>query len=88
MKPRNKKIIILATLALLLASSYILFFQFLRKPSQEVGGGATLYRTFTAHTAGIQAVEFSPQGETLASGSIDGTAKIWRRNDGQVIENY
>ena len=86
-KPRNKKIITVATLTLLLASLYVLYYHFLRTPSQVVNGSATLYRTFTAHTAGVQAVEFSPKGETLASGSIDGTAKIWRRDDGQVIQD-
>lgn len=85
MKPWNKKIIVLATLALRLVCSYILFYHFLRKPSQVVNGSATSYRTFTAHTAGIQAGEFGPRGETIASGSIDGTAKIWRRDDGRVI---
>jgi len=48
MKPRNKKIIILAPLFLLLASSYALYY---------------------------------------SSGSIDGTAKIWRRDDGRIIQD-
>jgi len=87
MKPRNKKIIILAMLFLFLASSYILFYHFLRKPSEVVNGSATLFRTFTAHKAGVHAVKFSPKGETLASGSIDGTAKIWRRDDGKIIQD-
>src|SRR5687767_1306450 len=87
MKSRNKKIIALAPLFLLLASSYILFYHFLRKPSQVVNGSASLYRTFTAHTAGIHAVRFSPGGETLASGSIDSTAKIWRRDDGNTVQD-
>jgi WD40 repeat protein len=33
--------------------------------------------TFAGHTAAIHAVAFSPDGETVASGSRDGTVKVW-----------
>jgi WD40 repeat protein len=87
MHSRNKKRFIVSVLTLLLASLFVFYYHFLRKPSEVVNGPAVLYRTFTAHTAFVAAVEFSPQGETLASGSVDGTAKIWRRDNGQVLQD-
>ena len=33
--------------------------------------------TFTGHTAKVNAIAFSPDGETLASGSNDKTFKLW-----------
>lgn len=43
---------------------------------------------FAAHTAGVQAVAFSPANPTdeiIASASTDGEAKIWRRDSGGVL---
>lgn len=85
MKSRYKKILMAAALAVVCASSYILYYHFLRQPSRAVSGSATLFRTYGGHTSGVQAVDFSPTGETFASGSIDGTVRIWRRDNGQVI---
>jgi WD40 repeat protein len=85
MKSRYKKIFLVAMLPVVCASLFILYYHFLRQPSQVVSGSVTLFRTFSGHTAGVQAVDFSPTGETFASGSIDGIARIWRRDKGQAI---
>ncbi|BCW99929.1 MAG: hypothetical protein KatS3mg024_2756 [Armatimonadota bacterium] len=37
------------------------------------------------HTNGISCVAYSPDGQTLASGSWDGTIKVWRVADGLLI---
>jgi WD40 repeat protein len=37
------------------------------------------------HTAKVNSVAFSPDGQTLASGSDDKTIKIWQLNTGKVI---
>ncbi|TAG93234.1 MAG: hypothetical protein EAZ09_23030 [Oscillatoriales cyanobacterium] len=35
-------------------------------------------RTFSGHSANVNSVCFSPDGNTLVSGSNDGSIKIWR----------
>jgi len=39
------------------------------------------YVTLTGHEALINAIAFSPDGETLASGSEDGIVRVWRMAD-------
>ncbi len=78
---------ITTSLALLLATVSILYLHYFRQPAHTVPGGAKLHLNFTAHSDGIWSVMFSPRGDLIASGSIDGTAKIWRVADGQVIQD-
>ena len=42
-------------------------------------------RTLVGHTEGVTSVVFSPDGETLASASLDHTIKLWRVSDGSNI---
>ncbi len=87
MNSRNKKTLMGMAVFVLSAAAFVSYYHFLRKPSEVVNGPARLQLTFSAHTAGAQVVEFSPIDETVASGSIDGTAKIWRRDNGRVIRD-
>ena len=32
------------------------------------------------HTGGVQALAWSPDGETLASGSVDSTVRLWNKD--------
>lgn len=38
-------------------------------------------RTLEGHTDFVHSVEFSPDGQTLASGSEDGTIKLWNLHE-------
>ena len=45
----------------------------------------SLLRTLTGHERGVESVAFSPDGQTLASGSFDGTIKLWNLASGQEL---
>jgi WD40 repeat protein len=42
-------------------------------------------RTLTGHTSRLYSVAFSPDGETLASGSSDNTIKLWDVSSGMLV---
>jgi len=42
-------------------------------------------RTFEGHTSGVTSVAFSPDGKLLASGSYDGTIKLWEVATGSLV---
>ena len=46
---------------------------------------SALVRTLTGHTDRVRSVSFSPDGSLLASGSKDGTIKLWRVSDGALV---
>ena len=45
----------------------------------------SLLRTLTGHTDYVTSVAFSPDGQTLASGSWDHTIKLWNLTTGQEV---
>ncbi len=45
-----------------------------------------LIRTFKGHTAWINSVSFSPDGQTILSGGGDKTIKIWNSKNGEEIK--
>ncbi|MBT9311407.1 hypothetical protein IXB28_04250, partial [Leptothoe kymatousa TAU-MAC 1615] len=46
--------------------------------------------TFPGHTGSVSSVSFSPDGQTIASGSSDGTVKLWDRSgrELQTLEGH
>ncbi|KAL6810020.1 hypothetical protein J3E69DRAFT_179767 [Trichoderma sp. SZMC 28015] len=61
----------------------------LLKPAVEAGWDACL-QTLEGHSDLVHSIVFSPDGQRLASGSDDGTIKIWDVNSGscQTLECY
>jgi hypothetical protein len=54
-------------------------------PPSPTANTVELIRVLTGHTNSVISLDFSPDGQTLASGSYDKTAKLWRVGDGQLI---
>jgi len=44
-----------------------------------------LVRTLTGHTSYVFSVAFSPDGNTVASGSLDGTVRLWNASTGALV---
>ncbi|WP_445635188.1 hypothetical protein NSTC745_07119 [Nostoc sp. DSM 114161] len=51
---------------------------------QQAVYGADEYNHFSGHTAAVLAVDVSPDSSLIASGSIDRTIKLWRRDGTEV----
>src|SRR5258708_30879836 len=48
-------------------------------------GGKMLSLAWQAHTAAVQALAFSPDEQVLATGSWDGTVKLWNLESGALL---
>jgi WD40 repeat protein len=83
---RKSKLIWFLASVLLLVSFVFLYFQVWKKPHEVNSGIAYHHLTFKEHSNAAWRVEFFPDGEHIASGSVDGTAKIWRKNDAVVLQ--
>jgi len=55
-------------------------------PSNVFNRFASELRTLTGHGNYVRSVAFSPDGNTLASGSSDQTIKLWRVRDGRLMK--
>lgn len=47
--------------------------------------GTRLAGTFSPHNNGVTCLAFSPSGELLASGGMDGTVKLWHLPDMTLV---
>src|SRR5258705_7701735 len=85
-KNRDKRWRIITATFLTVVAGLVLYYVFYPGPKQVNSGIYKLKKKFTDHTASVWAVQFSPDGNLLASGSIDSTVKVWRKN-GEIIHN-
>ena len=56
-------------------------------PSQDAGRWE-LVHTLLGHTGNVSSVAFSPDGQTVVSGSWDGSIKLWDRMTGAEVATY
>src|SRR5579872_5343641 len=49
---------------------------------------AGLRQALKGHTKPVTGVAFSPDGKTLASGSVDGTVKLWNAQTGELQQTH
>jgi WD40 repeat protein/serine/threonine protein kinase len=45
-------------------------------------------RTFHGHSGGVLSVAFSPDGQRIVTGSLDGTAKVWEAASGKELVTF
>ena len=78
-KKINKRKTGMYLLSLLLLSllAAVLYYQFWYHSKQVESNIYTLYRTLSHHASDVWTVKFSPNGNFLASGSVDSTVSIW-----------
>lgn len=53
----------------------------------RVDDGAVL-PAFLGHTNGVSSVDYGPDGHTVLSGSVDGSAVLWRAQDNVIYQTY
>ncbi len=58
-----------------------------KKQEQELPPGVKLLRTLEGHKLSVFGIAFNPSGRTLASGSFDGTVKLWEAASGKLLRS-
>ena len=67
-------------------SGWGIFNQFFKVSQKTTVGKYTLALQFRGHQNIVQGLRFSPDGNLIASGSVDSTVKIWNRVDGKITK--
>jgi len=86
-KHRTKRRQLWLLLFFLMLFIYLGYYQLWHQSTQVNGNVYTINKVLTAHLAEIWIVKFSPDGNLLASGSVDSTFKIWDKENGKIILN-
>lgn len=82
------RFIALAMFMLLIAVSiFAVYSSILKRPVLITHNKVKNLAVFRSHTEPLWAVQFGSDGTLLASGGVDSTVKIWRRDSGSVVHN-
>jgi WD40 repeat protein len=84
-KYAGKKTILLLLLLMLLVVTAA-YYRFCYRSVTVDGGIVKLYKVFSRHTAALRGIRFSPDGKYIASGSVDSTVMIWKKESGEVVQ--
>jgi WD40 repeat protein len=72
---------------LLIIVCFLLYYQLWYKSPQVNSNLFKLVSVLSGHNSEIWSVEFSPDGNWLASGSVDSTIKVWNKENGTLVFN-
>jgi WD40 repeat protein len=86
-KYRSKKRRLWLPLLPAILFAYLGYYQLWHHSPQVNSNIYRMDKVLSAHLSDIWTVKFSPDGNWLASGSVDSTVKIWNREDGKIILN-
>src|SRR5687768_6766861 len=81
----RKKLLWFIILSLLSLFIYLGYYQLWHHSKQINSNIYIINRVLNSHLSDIWTVKFSPNGNWLASGSVDSTVKIWNKENGKII---
>jgi WD40 repeat protein/tRNA A-37 threonylcarbamoyl transferase component Bud32 len=85
----RKLLLVNAAVVLLLGLAGVWYFQSIpRVNTTEISESAEQPKTLTGHASDVNSVAFSPNGQTLASGSDDKTIKLWDVATGKETSTF
>ena len=84
-RSRSKKGIIALAVFLFLVFCFLTCYQLWYKSERVDSNIFQLKRVLSGHHSDIWSAKFSPDGNWLASGSVDSTVKIWNKEDGRLV---
>jgi WD40 repeat protein len=84
-KEKRKTLKIVLGSIIVLALIILSYFQFIYQAKRVEGHFFQLERTFTRHQHIVNAIQFSPDGNLVASASVDSTVKVWNRATGEIL---
>lgn len=82
---RARKLLWLGLLLLLSFLFYAVYYQLWHQSPRVSSGFYTVHKVLAGHTGEIWSARFGPNGDWVASGSVDSTVRIWDAGDGTVL---
>ena len=86
-KYKSRKKLLWFVFLLLSLFIYLGYYQLWHHSKQVNSNIYIINKVLNSHLSDIWTVKFSPDGNWLASGSVDSTVKIWNKGNGKIILN-